>query len=126
MLVQWVFLPEPPIRKKLVLPPPVKVDYRAACFCHRVLIDTGFVCSVCLSSKCLQKFFSSFSDLVSLISIVIIFDLCLGPSSGLFPSDFPTEILCASLISCMHAMCPTHVILLYLVTLMMFGEKYKS
>ncbi|KAJ4441321.1 hypothetical protein ANN_11176 [Periplaneta americana] len=45
----WVFLPEPPIRKKLVLPPPVKVDYRAACFCHRELIDIGFVCSVCLS-----------------------------------------------------------------------------
>nr|CAD7572441.1 unnamed protein product [Timema californicum] len=47
----WVFLPEPPIRNKLVLPPPVKVDYRAACFCHRELIDIGFVCSVCLSSK---------------------------------------------------------------------------
>lgn len=51
---QWVFLPEPPIREKLVLPPPVKVDYRAACFCHRELIDIGFVCSVCLSSKFLE------------------------------------------------------------------------
>jgi len=49
--LQWVFLPEPPVRRKLVLPPPVKVDYRAACFCHRELIDIGFVCSVCLSSK---------------------------------------------------------------------------
>ncbi|GJQ75850.1 putative transcription factor Tfb4 [Trypoxylus dichotomus] len=48
----WVFLPEPPIRKKLVLPPPVKVDYRAACFCHRELIDVGYVCSVCLSIFC--------------------------------------------------------------------------
>jgi len=48
----WVFLPEPPIREKLVLPPPVKVDYRAACFCHRELIDVGFVCSVCLSIFC--------------------------------------------------------------------------
>ncbi|XP_025832586.1 general transcription factor IIH subunit 3 [Agrilus planipennis] len=48
----WVFLPEPPIRKKLVLPPPVKVDYRAACFCHRELIDIGYVCSVCLSIFC--------------------------------------------------------------------------
>ncbi|KAH1017857.1 hypothetical protein HUJ05_008451 [Dendroctonus ponderosae] len=47
----WVFLPEPPIREKLVLPPPVKVDYRAACFCHRELIDIGFVCSVCLSNS---------------------------------------------------------------------------
>ncbi|XP_064210884.1 general transcription factor IIH subunit 3 isoform X1 [Tribolium castaneum] len=49
---QWVFLPEPPIRQKLVLPPPVKVDYRAACFCHRELIDIGYVCSVCLSIFC--------------------------------------------------------------------------
>ncbi|XP_017771590.1 PREDICTED: general transcription factor IIH subunit 3 [Nicrophorus vespilloides] len=48
----WVFLPEPPIRQKLVLPPPVKVDYRAACFCHRELIDIGYVCSVCLSIFC--------------------------------------------------------------------------
>ncbi|XP_073970353.1 transcription factor B4 isoform X1 [Rhodnius prolixus] len=48
----WVFLPEPPLRKKLVLPPPVKVDYRAACFCHRTLIDVGYVCSVCLSVFC--------------------------------------------------------------------------
>lgn len=48
----WVFLPEPPIRKKLVLPPPAKVDYRAACFCHRNLIDIGFVCSICLSIFC--------------------------------------------------------------------------
>ncbi|XP_039281966.1 general transcription factor IIH subunit 3 [Nilaparvata lugens] len=48
----WVFLPEPPIRKKLLLPPPVKVDYRASCFCHRQLIDIGYVCSVCLSIFC--------------------------------------------------------------------------
>ncbi|KAF4523887.1 hypothetical protein B566_EDAN010205 [Ephemera danica] len=40
----WVFLPEPPLRKKLALPPPVRVDYRAACFCHRELVDIGFHC----------------------------------------------------------------------------------
>lgn len=50
----WVFLPDPQMRSKLVLPPPSKVDYRAACFCHRELIDIGFVCSVCLSSKLVQ------------------------------------------------------------------------
>ena len=48
----WVFLPDPQTRNKLVLPPPTKVDYRAACFCHRELIDIGFVCSVCLSIFC--------------------------------------------------------------------------
>lgn len=47
----WVFLPDAPMRKKLVLPPRIPIDYRAACFCHNELIDRGFVCSVCLSSK---------------------------------------------------------------------------
>ncbi|KAK4455702.1 transcription factor Tfb4-domain-containing protein [Podospora aff. communis PSN243] len=28
------------------------VDFRAACFCHRKVVDTGFVCSVCLSIFC--------------------------------------------------------------------------
>lgn len=29
----------------------VGVDFRAACFCHRNVVDLGFVCSVCLSSE---------------------------------------------------------------------------
>lgn len=29
-----------------------KVDFRATCFCHRHMIDIGFVCSVCLSIFC--------------------------------------------------------------------------
>ncbi|KAJ7400764.1 hypothetical protein BTVI_102211 [Pitangus sulphuratus] len=45
----WVFLPDQEQRSQLVLPPPVHVDYRAACFCHRNLIEIGYVCSVCLS-----------------------------------------------------------------------------
>lgn len=49
--MQWVFLPDQEQRSQLVLPPPVHVDYRAACFCHRNLIEIGYVCSVCLSSK---------------------------------------------------------------------------
>ncbi|KAJ8286266.1 hypothetical protein GJAV_G00036450 [Gymnothorax javanicus] len=48
----WVFLPDSEQRSKLVLPPPVHVDYRAACFCHRNLIEIGYVCSVCLSIFC--------------------------------------------------------------------------
>ncbi|KAK2573927.1 General transcription factor IIH subunit 3 [Acropora cervicornis] len=47
----WVFLPEPDVREQLVLPSSLHIDYRAACFCHRQLVDIGFVCSVCLSSK---------------------------------------------------------------------------
>ncbi|XP_005988993.1 general transcription factor IIH subunit 3 [Latimeria chalumnae] len=48
----WVFLPDPDQRSQLILPPPVHVDYRAACFCHRNLIEIGYVCSVCLSIFC--------------------------------------------------------------------------
>ncbi|XP_017307316.1 general transcription factor IIH subunit 3 isoform X2 [Ictalurus punctatus] len=48
----WVFLPDADQRSQLVLPPPVHVDYRAACFCHRNLIEIGYVCSVCLSIFC--------------------------------------------------------------------------
>ncbi|GFR41172.1 hypothetical protein Agub_g1838, partial [Astrephomene gubernaculifera] len=28
------------------------VDFRASCFCHKYVIETGFVCSVCLSIFC--------------------------------------------------------------------------
>ncbi|XP_037536304.1 general transcription factor IIH subunit 3 [Nematolebias whitei] len=48
----WVFLPDSEQRTQLVLPPPAHVDYRAACFCHRNLIEIGYVCSVCLSIFC--------------------------------------------------------------------------
>jgi transcription initiation factor TFIIH subunit 3 len=45
------FLPDQTCRKHLILPTQVEVDFRAACFCHRRVVDVGFVCSVCLSSK---------------------------------------------------------------------------
>ncbi|XP_077416976.1 general transcription factor IIH subunit 3 isoform X2 [Vanacampus margaritifer] len=48
----WVFLPDAEQRSQLLLPPPAHVDYRAACFCHRNLIQIGYVCSVCLSIFC--------------------------------------------------------------------------
>ncbi|XP_003740668.1 general transcription factor IIH subunit 3 [Galendromus occidentalis] len=48
----WVFLPPKSLRAKLVLPKPDVVDYRTACFCHRNLIEVGYVCSVCLSIFC--------------------------------------------------------------------------
>lgn len=48
----WVFLPDQDQRSQLILPPPIHVDYRAACFCHRSLIEIGYVCSVCLSIFC--------------------------------------------------------------------------
>jgi len=48
----WLFLPNVSLRKLLVQPPKSQVDFRAACFCHRQLIDIGYVCSVCLSVFC--------------------------------------------------------------------------
>lgn len=36
----------------LVAPAADSVDFRAACFCHRRVIDMGFVCSICLSIFC--------------------------------------------------------------------------
>ncbi len=66
-----MFLPDAGLRSHLSLPSAERVDYRAACFCHRELIDVslplttpklfvtnvcffqiGYVCSVCLSIFC--------------------------------------------------------------------------
>ncbi|KAF8469185.1 TFIIH subunit Tfb4/p34 [Kalaharituber pfeilii] len=46
------FLPDQTSRKHLVLPTQVNVDFRAACFCHKRVVDIGFVCSICLSIFC--------------------------------------------------------------------------
>ncbi|KAF5321610.1 hypothetical protein D9619_002025 [Psilocybe cf. subviscida] len=46
------FLPPPAIRTILAVPTLDRVDFRAACFCHKNIIDIGFVCSVCLSIFC--------------------------------------------------------------------------
>jgi transcription initiation factor TFIIH subunit 3 len=46
------FLPPPSSRTHLILPTSISVDFRAACFCHRNIVDIGFVCSICLSIFC--------------------------------------------------------------------------
>ncbi|KNZ72916.1 RNA polymerase II transcription factor B subunit 4 [Termitomyces sp. J132] len=46
------FLSPPSIRKVLSVPTQDKIDFRAACFCHKNIVDIGFVCSVCLSIFC--------------------------------------------------------------------------
>jgi transcription initiation factor TFIIH subunit 3 len=48
----WLYLTDKEVRKMLALPTKTAVDYRPACFCHHKLIDTGYVCSVCLSIYC--------------------------------------------------------------------------
>ncbi|KZV86241.1 transcription factor Tfb4 [Exidia glandulosa HHB12029] len=46
------FLPAPSLRSVLSVPTQEKIDFRAACFCHKNIIDVGYVCSVCLSIFC--------------------------------------------------------------------------
>ncbi|EWC47883.1 hypothetical protein DRE_02765 [Drechslerella stenobrocha 248] len=46
------FLPDHVARQSLILPTKVDVDFRAACFCHKKVLDIGFVCSICLSIFC--------------------------------------------------------------------------
>lgn len=48
----WIFLPNTGVRETLLLPERRKATHRAACFCHRNIIDVGYVCSVCLSIFC--------------------------------------------------------------------------
>jgi transcription initiation factor TFIIH subunit 3 len=49
--LMMAFLPDNTSRKSLIAPTQEVVDFRAACFCHRKVVDVGFVCSICLSSK---------------------------------------------------------------------------
>lgn len=49
--LMMAFLPGVGARKGLTMARQEEVDLRAACFCHRRIVDVGYVCSVCLSSE---------------------------------------------------------------------------
>jgi transcription initiation factor TFIIH subunit 3 len=50
-----VYLPNPLLRRSLLLPSTHEVDLRASCFCHKRHVDAGWVCSICLSIFCSYK-----------------------------------------------------------------------
>jgi transcription initiation factor TFIIH subunit 3 len=51
--LMFACLPDQTARQHLVMPGDSEgVDFRAACFCHRRIVDIGFVCSICLSIFC--------------------------------------------------------------------------
>ncbi|ORZ20888.1 TFIIH subunit Tfb4/p34 [Lobosporangium transversale] len=51
-ILMFSFLPDMYSRNYLYLPGQDQVDFRAACFCHKKIVDIGYVCSVCLSIFC--------------------------------------------------------------------------
>jgi hypothetical protein len=73
-------------------------------------------------ATCIQ---STTSHSISQRSILIIFfHLHLPLPCCLFPSVFPIKILYTFVISPMHSTCTTHLILLHLMTLIVFGEAF--
>ncbi|EME40551.1 hypothetical protein DOTSEDRAFT_136966 [Dothistroma septosporum NZE10] len=51
--LMFAYLPDQTARAHLIMPGEGEgVDFRAACFCHRKVVDTGYVCSICLSIFC--------------------------------------------------------------------------
>ncbi|CBQ70306.1 related to TFIIH basal transcription factor complex p34 subunit [Sporisorium reilianum SRZ2] len=46
------YLPSRSMRGVMNLPTLEEIDFRTACFCHRRIVDVGYICSVCLSLFC--------------------------------------------------------------------------
>jgi hypothetical protein len=59
-------------------------------------------------------------------SILTLFPIYLGLPSGHFPWGLPTKILYAPLPFPLRATCPAHFILIDLITVVIFGEEYRS
>ncbi|KAG9069032.1 RNA polymerase II transcription factor B subunit 4 [Linnemannia hyalina] len=76
-VLMFSFLPDMFARSYLYLPGQDQVDFRAACFCHKKIVDIGFVCSVCLSIFC------SFSPVCSTCRTKFAFQPLLNPARRL-------------------------------------------
>lgn len=65
-----LYLPDQSVRRWMCLPSRADVDFRAACFCHKDVLDVGYVCSVCLSSMFFPLMFEMHTDKHSLLPAV--------------------------------------------------------
>lgn len=74
-------LPDPYARRALVPPADAAVDFRAACFCHRNVVDIGYVCSVCLSIFC--------EPLADAVCLTCATSLVLPRDAGVVPAVLP-------------------------------------
>ncbi|PVU95091.1 hypothetical protein BB561_002054 [Smittium simulii] len=48
----FTFLPDQYTRQFIQAPIKKEIDFRAVCFCHKKVVDIGYVCSTCLSIFC--------------------------------------------------------------------------
>jgi transcription initiation factor TFIIH subunit 3 len=69
------YLPDATARNSLVIPSAGGVDFRAACFCHRKVVDIGFVCSVCLSSTSSQFRQCQYKLTLSQYSVALVYQI---------------------------------------------------
>lgn len=75
------------------------VDFRAACFCHRNIIDLGYVCSICLSSKLAynpldvdpRNFLFEYTDLMTVFCEVPPENTCLTCGTALSLAGHPKK-----------------------------------
>ena len=58
--------------------------------------------------------------------LILSSNLCLGLPSNLYSAGFPTKTLYTSLLSPINPICPTHLILLDLITPKILGKEYRS